>query len=160
MIFTVGRVSGDRPLPLTSKKFRRKFEVPLNTRNRPIEDLSAGAGIVTSVQRFRLPVDGTVAVPRSAPSGPSLRSSIEPPAVVEATRNVIESMPVKLTGSKEAQSPVLRPVSAEVPSASPPASAVSVPRLPSACSASLRLGCRITVSVPVSAGTSPSPLSV
>ena len=99
VIFTVGRVSGERPLPLTSKKFRRKFEVPLNTRNRPIEDLSAGAGIVTSCQRFRLPVDGTVAVPSSAPSGPSLRSSIEPPAVVEATRNVIESMPVKLTGS-------------------------------------------------------------
>jgi hypothetical protein len=73
---------------------------------------------------------------------------------------VIESIPVKFTGSYDAQSPSPRPVSAEVPSASPAASSVTGPRLPSACSASLRLGCRITVSVPVSDGTAPSPLSV
>ena len=99
VIFTVGRVSGERPLPLTSKKFRRKFEVPLNTRNRPIEDLSAGAGIVTSCQRFMLPVAGTVAVPSSVPPGRPCAARSSRPRSSAATRNVIESMPVKLTGS-------------------------------------------------------------
>ena len=97
VIFTVGRVSGERPLPLTSRKLSRKFAVPLNTRNRLIEDLSVGAGTVTSAQRLTLPVTARWPCRAARPSG-SRRSSIEPPAVA-ATRNVIESIPVKLTGS-------------------------------------------------------------
>ena len=109
VIFTSGRVSGERPLPLNSMKFRRKFAAPLNTRNRPIDSVLAGAGIVTSCQRLELPVDGTAAVPSSSPVGESLRSSIEPPAVVEATRKVTLLMPVKFTGSYEAHLPSPRP---------------------------------------------------
>jgi hypothetical protein len=62
-------------------------------------------GAVTSAQVCQPPVPGTSAVPTTGPSGASARISIRPPALADATRKRIESMPVRLAGSSDHQSP-------------------------------------------------------
>ena len=99
VILTSGRVVADRPLPLASQKFIRKFTVPVKTTYSDIVSVLSGTSMVTSAQRLGPPVFGTWPVPRTSPVGEFSRSSMPPPACDEATRNESESMPVKLTGS-------------------------------------------------------------